>query len=203
MKVLALGATGATGRLVVDQALATGHWVRALVRSPEKLTVSHTGLEIVSGQATNPVDVGRAMTGVEVVISALGATKGTVITDATRAIIAGAKASGVRRVVLLSSFAVVQDRLSGPAKFMSNVAMGAIVKAKSAAEELLRASDLDWTIVHAVRLTNGPFTGGARALPATETLRMSNTVARADVAAWLLAAAADKSTHRRAVAIAG
>lgn len=202
MKVLVLGATGATGRLVVDQALAAGHSVRALVRSPEKLTVRHLALEVVTGQATEPADVGRAMVGVDAVISTLGATKGSVITDATRAVIAGAATSGVRRIVMLSSFAVLRDRLSGPAKLMSSVAMGAIVRDKAAAEDLLRGSDLDWTIMHAVRLTNGPATGHATALPDTTTLRMGATISRADVAASLLAAAADRSARGRAVVLA-
>jgi uncharacterized protein YbjT (DUF2867 family) len=202
MKLLVLGATGATGRLVVEQALAAGHAVRALVRSPEKLAVRHPALEVVAGQATDPHHVGRAMTGTDAVISALGAAKGSVITDATRAVIAGAEATGVRRFVVLSSFAVVRDRLSGPAKIMSTLAMGAIVRDKATAEQLLRDSDLDVTIVHAVRLTNGPATGHAKALPDTATLRMSDSISRADAAAWLLSAAADRSAHRPAVAIA-
>jgi uncharacterized protein YbjT (DUF2867 family) len=203
MKLLVLGATGATGKLVVDQALAAGHYVRALVRSPEKLAGSHPGLDVVTGQATDPTDVGRAMSGLDAVISTLGAAKGSVITDATRAIITGAKASGARRVVVLSSFAVARDRLSGPARAISGLAMGAMVKDKAAAEDLLRASNLDWTIVHSVRLTNGPATGRAEVVPDSAALRMSQTISRADVAAWLIAAVTDESAHRRAIAIAG
>lgn len=54
MKLLVLGATGATGRLVVDQALVAGHTVRALVRSPQKLD-ARPGLDVVAGQATDLV----------------------------------------------------------------------------------------------------------------------------------------------------
>lgn len=203
MKLLVLGATGATGRLVVDQALAAGHTVRALVRSPQKLEPARPGLDVVAGQATDTGDVTQAMVGVDAVISALGANGGTVITDATRAVISGATTAGVARFVYLSSFAVLRDRLSGPAKAMSSLAMSAMVKDKTAAEDALRASNLDWTVVHAVRLTNGPATQGAKELPPTATLRMGDTVSRADVAAWLLAAVADTSTSRRSVVIAG
>ena len=203
MKLLVLGGTGVTGRLVVDQALAAGHHVRALVRSPEKLTVVSPALEVITGQATDPVQVGNAMAGVDAVISALGAAKGSVITDATRAIIAGSATSGVRRVVVLSSFAVLRERLSRPAGLMSGLTMGAVVKDKTAAEDLLRSSDLDWTIIHAVRLTNGPATGSVRVVPDGATLQMGDSIARADVAAWLLTAAADELTSHRAIAIAG
>ncbi|MFE2424679.1 NAD(P)-dependent oxidoreductase [Streptomyces hokutonensis] len=202
MKLLVLGATGATGRLLVDQALAAGHTVRALVRSPQKLDAARPGLDVVSGQATDAGDVTQAMAGVDAVISALGASGGTVITDATRAVIAGAANTGVSRFVYLSSFAVLHDRLSGPAKAMAGLAMSAMVKDKAAAEDALRASNLDWTIVHAVRLTNGPSTGGAKPLPTSATLRMGDTVSRTDVAAWMLAAVTDTSTSRRPVAIA-
>jgi uncharacterized protein YbjT (DUF2867 family) len=41
MNLVVLGATGGTGRLVVAQAVAAGHTVTALVRSPEKLTLSN------------------------------------------------------------------------------------------------------------------------------------------------------------------
>jgi uncharacterized protein YbjT (DUF2867 family) len=203
MKLLVLGATGATGRLVVDQALAAGHHVRALVRPPEKLAAAGPALEVITGQATDPVHVGDAMAGVDAVISTLGAASGSVMTDAARAIIAGSAASGVRRVVVLSSYAVLRERLSRPAGLMSRLAMGALVKDKTAAEDLLRSSDLDWTIVHAVRLTNGPATGSARVVPGRATLKMGDSIARADVAAWLLTAAADESASRRAIAIAG
>jgi hypothetical protein len=142
------------------------------------------------------------MVGADAVISALGAAKGSVITDATRAVIAGAAGSGVGRFVTLSSFAVVRDRLSGPAKFMSNVAMGAMVQDKLTAEDLLRSNELDWTIVHAVRLTSGPATGRTKVLPESATLHIGDTISRADVAAWLIAAVADASTRHRAVAIA-
>ena len=202
MKLLALGATGATGRLVVDQALAAGHTVRALVRSPEKVD-ARPGLDVVAGQATDVGDVTQAMAGVDAVISTLGATGGPVITDATRAVISGAATTGVSRFVELSSFAVLRERLSGPAKFMSSTAMGAMVKDKAAAEDALRASDLDYTLVHAVRLTNGPATGAAKPLPESATLHMGDTISRADVAAWILTALSDTTTSHRTVAIAG
>lgn len=203
VKLLVLGATGATGRLVVDQALTAGHFVRALVRSPQKLSAGGPGLEIVTGQATNPGDVTRAMAGIDAVISTLGATKGTVMTDASHAIIDAAHANGVRRIVLLSSFLVLRERLSTPAKVVSGMAMSAMIKDKVAGEALLRASDLNWTIAHALRLSDGPATAAARILPDTATLRLGESISRADVAAWLLAAAGNEHTAaRRAVAIA-
>jgi len=201
MKLLVLGATGATGKLLVEQALTAGHGVRALVRTPGKLDEGNPRLEVMNGRATSPVDVGAAMSGVDAVISTLGAMKGTVITDAVQAVISGAARAGVRRVVVLSSFAVLREQLSGPAKAMTGMMMGAVIKDKTAAERLLRVSDLDWTTVHPVRLNNGPQTTGAHIVTGRTKLHMGDSVSRADVAAMLLSIADDKATIRKSLVI--
>src|ERR1700731_957378 len=103
MNLVILGATGRTGRLVVEQALAAGHTVTALVRSPEKLTIRNSNLRVVAGRATDPGDVARALASVDAVLTTLGGS-GSVIADSTRAIVAAANQTGVKRVVLLSSF---------------------------------------------------------------------------------------------------
>ncbi len=65
MNLVVLGATGRTGRLVVEQALAAGHTVTALVRSPEKLTIRNSSLRVVAGSATDAADVSRALAGAD------------------------------------------------------------------------------------------------------------------------------------------
>src|SRR5437588_10426598 len=115
MNLVVLGATGRTGRLVVEQALAAGHTVTALVRSPEKLTTSSPNLRVVTGEATDRAAVSRALEGADAVISALGGN-GSVIADSTSAIVAAARQAGVSRVVVLSSWLVERDRMPGPAR---------------------------------------------------------------------------------------
>jgi uncharacterized protein YbjT (DUF2867 family) len=63
MNLVVLGATGRTGRLVVEQALAAGHTVTALVRSPEKLPTGSPNLRVVTGEATDALAVSRALEG--------------------------------------------------------------------------------------------------------------------------------------------
>src|SRR5437667_908890 len=101
MNLVVLAATGGTGRLVVEQALAAGHTVTALARSPEKLTLRNPNLHVVAGQATDRSAVSRALDGADALISTLGGT-GSVISDSTRAIVDAAPKVGVRRVVVLS-----------------------------------------------------------------------------------------------------
>jgi uncharacterized protein YbjT (DUF2867 family) len=201
MNLLVLGATGGTGRLVVEQALAAGHTVTALVRSPEKLAISQPNLRVVTGSATDPESVALALQGADAVISTLGGG-GSVIADSTAAIVAAARQTGVRRVVVLSSWLVEGDRMSPLLRLASGVAMGGLIKDKSAGEQLLRQSDLDWTIVYASTLGDGPATGTA-VLPEGANWRMSQKISRTDVATWLVQAATDGHPGGRSVRITG
>jgi uncharacterized protein YbjT (DUF2867 family) len=200
MNLVVLGATGRTGRLVVEQALAAGHTVTALVRSPEKLTLGNSNLRVVPGQATDTLAVSRAMEGADAVISTLGG-KGSVIADSTRAIVEAGRKTGVSRVVVLSTFAAQRDRLDVGTRLLTGLGMGSTLKDKSAGEEMLRRSDLEWTIVYASILSDGPADGSVAVLPEGAKRRMSERIARADVAAWMLEAATGVQHSRRGVGI--
>jgi len=200
MNLVVLGATGRTGRLVVEQALAAGHNVTALVRSPEKLTVRNSSLRVVAGKATDAADVARALEGADGVLSTLGG-KGSVIADSTRAIVEAAHQTGVRRVVVLSSFFVERKRLGAVPRLLTGVAMGSVIKDKKAGEELLRQSDLDWTIVYASLLKDGPLSGSVEVLPVGAIRRISDRISRADVAAWMVQAATNSQLNHRSVGI--
>ena len=202
MNLVVLGATGRTGRLVVEQALAAGHTVTALVRALERVAVRNPNLRLLAGQATDPSGLARAFDGADAVITTLGGG-GSVISDSTRAIVEAARKAGVSRVVLLSSLVVERDRFSPVTRFLTAVAMSSMIKDKRAGEKALRESDLNWTIVYASFLTDGP--GGGRVAVLTETGRwtLSDRIARADVAAWLLRAATSPETSRRTVSITG
>jgi uncharacterized protein YbjT (DUF2867 family) len=202
MNLVVLGATGGTGRLVVEQALAAGHTVTALVRSPEKLAVRNPNLHVVAGQATDPSAVARALDRADALISTLGGG-GSVISDSTQAIVEAAHEAGVSRVVLLSSFLVERDRFNPVTRLLTGIAMGSMIKDKSAGEKALRESNLDWTIVYASSLTDGPGRGQVAVLTETGRWALSQRIARADVAAWLLRAATSPETSRRTVSITG
>jgi uncharacterized protein YbjT (DUF2867 family) len=201
MNLVVLGATGRTGRLVVEQALAAGHTVTALVRSPEKLATGNSNLRVVSGQATDTSAVARAMEGADAVISTLGGN-GTVIADSTRAIVEAAPKTGVSRVVVLSTFAAQRDRLSAGTRLLTGIGMRGMLKDKTAGEEMLRRSDLEWTVVYASILSDGPANGSV-VVPDGTKRRMSEKISRADVAAWMLQSATDVEHSRRGVGITG
>jgi uncharacterized protein YbjT (DUF2867 family) len=202
MNLVVLGATGRTGRLVVEQALAAGHTVTALVRSPEKLTTGNSHLRVITGEATDTSALSRALEGADAVISTLGG-KGSVIADSTQAIVAAARAAGVSRVVVLSSWVVERDRMDAVTRLLTGIAMGPVIKDKSAGEKVLRQSGLEWTIVYASLLTDGPADGSVAVLPEGAKRRVSERISRADVAVWMVQAATGVEHSRRSVGITG
>ena len=108
MRVTVFGATGAIGRLVVQQLLDDGHQVTALVRTPAKLTLTHSQLTVVTGQLSDRDAVEQAVSGADAVISALGpslkrSTTGTQVTDGTRTVVQVMEAQKVTRFIGLAT----------------------------------------------------------------------------------------------------
>ncbi len=72
MKIALFGASGGTGRQLVEQALARGHLVTAFVRNPAKFRTTHENLRVVHGDILNEDAVAQAVSGQDAALSALG-----------------------------------------------------------------------------------------------------------------------------------
>jgi putative NADH-flavin reductase len=96
--------------------------------------------------------------------------------------------AGVRRLIVVSAFGVGESRRNAPLipRIMYRVFLGEIFADKKAAEDDLRRSSLDWTIVYPVLLTNGPMTGTYRVGERLE-LHGIPKISRSDVAHFMLA----------------
>ena len=191
MHLALFGATGRTGRPFLDQALAAGHTVTALARTPSKLT-DRAGLAVVGGDVLDPDAVGRVVEGADAVVLTLGPTKGApddMMTTAAQNVIAAMQSHGVRRVVTETGAGVSDPKDPGgfgPA-FMGGVmklVAGKLLADSKGHVDAFRRSGLDWTAVRAPRLTNDPRTGDYE----TGYLSMGpgHSVARADVADYML-----------------
>jgi putative NADH-flavin reductase len=203
MKLLLLGATGATGGLVLDQAIAAGHDVVAYVRDPTTLT-PRARLTAPAGNVRDPHALAEAMPGVDAVISALGLGKAkdpaNLIADTTRALVDAAEKTGTKRLVMMSAFGVGESLPKASAILRLLYRGGKATFAdKAAGERILTASALDWTLVYPVLLTNKPATGNTRAIDLAELDRLPGVprISRADVATFLLHTALDNSWSRR------
>ena len=114
MKVLVVGATGRTGRLLVMGALERGHEVTALVRAQEKLGDLAGGVRVFVGDVLDGGLVSDAVDGQDAVLVALGVAmkKGDPAVNAlgTLNVIRSMQRYGVRRLVVLSAGGTQQGR---------------------------------------------------------------------------------------------
>jgi putative NADH-flavin reductase len=205
VNTLILGATGPTGRHIVDLALRAGDTVTVLARRPEALENLAGRVAVVAGDATSHDDVAKAMAGQDAVVSALGRSTSVraddLFTRAATAVVGAAKEAGVARLVWLSSFGVgaTFQSASLAQKVMYRTFLRNIYANKEISERAIRSSGLDWTLVYPTRLTKAPANGtylvGDR-LP----MKGNPTISRADVADFMFKAAhSPEWIHRDAV----
>lgn len=198
MKLTVFGATGGTGVEVVRQALAQGHEVTAVVRDPARLDVSpHGRLEVVTANVLEPAGIAPAVSGREAVISTLGPRgRGptTICRDGTSSIMSAMDTAGVRRLVVVSNSGMHTE---GDGLFVRMVVKPILIRALREGyrdmrimEERVLAGDLAWTVVRPPKLTNKSYTGRIRS-SVKGNVRGSFTIARADVAAYVLRAVQD------------
>ena len=205
MRILIFGATGATGRALVSQALELGHEVTAFARRPEALG-SRERLRVVKGDTRDRASVEQAVPGHDAALSALGIgmslVPSTLMADSMRNIVPALERAGVKRFVLMSAFGVGETRNAAPPlpRLFYSTLLAGIFADKRDAENVLRASALDWTIVYPVMLTHGPVTGRYRAGEQLK-LRGMPAISRSDVAHFMLREAAERRYLRQGVVL--
>ncbi|MEM8557824.1 MAG: NAD(P)H-binding protein [Bacteroidota bacterium] len=206
MRLAVFGATGRTGRHVVTQALAVGHEVVAFARSRDKLAqqqdLSSDRLHVVLGDVRDYTAVAQAVAGADAVVSCLAPVpkEGMVQTESTRHIARAMAEHGVQRIVSMTGAGV--DAPGDPPRAFAGKVIRGIMKVVAAqiladAEghaDVLRRSDLDYVVVRAPRLTNGPHAGRYR--HGILQLGFGDQIARADVATFMLEEAAGGTYHR-------
>lgn len=204
MKMLILGATGPTGRHVVDFALNAGDTVTVLVRQPAAMVDLADKVKVRVGDATSRTDLAQAMASQDVVVSALGRSTSMradgLFTRAAAALLDAAKESGVSRLVWLSSFGVgATFKSASPLQKFIYSMLRNLYANKELSERGIRSSTLDWTLVYPTMLTHGEAKG---AYVAGDRLPMKGnpSISRADVAHFLHHAAhTDEWVRRDAV----
>lgn len=223
MKLTIFGATGGIGGQLLDQAVAAGHEVTAVVRDPRRFAPSRDGVRVVTADLTDPAPsvLESAVAGADAVLSGVGPrpmAKAGVAEHGTRAIVRAMDATGVRRLVVVSAAPISTvpspgrphppRRDPGEGFFMRHLLTPfahTVMRERYAdlalMEDVLRASDLEWTIFRPPRLTNGPVTGRYRTTVG-QNLRGGLVVSRADVAHAMLAALGQPATNRQEVGIA-
>jgi putative NADH-flavin reductase len=220
MKLTIFAATGGIGRHLLEQAVAAGHDVTAVVRDPKKLTQN---VRVVSADLAAP-DLGAlksAVAGADAVLSGLGPrtlSEAGITSRGTRAIVEAMKATDARRIVVVSAAPI--GTVPSPGRpnpprhdpgegFFMRHLLSPMIKTVlrkhyadlALMEDILRDSGLDWTVMRPPALTNKPLTRNYRTAHG-QNLRGGLTISRADVADMMLRVLEQPETISQAIGIA-
>ena len=210
MRLVVFGANGATGRLLTRQALAAGHQVVAVSRRPSDLPITHERLSVVEADVHDAQAVDRAVEGADVVLSTLGVPYTrkpiNVYSDGIRNIAAAMSRHEVKRLIVVSSSAT-EPHHHADGGFLMNRVLQPLITATIGKttysdmrrmEELVRGSDLEWTIMRPSGLFDAP---GVTRYELHEDQAPGIFTSRADLAASLLEQATGVRFVRKAVAV--
>jgi putative NADH-flavin reductase len=208
MKITVFGATGGTGRQLVEQTLAAGNEVVAYVRNPSKLDIENEHLTVVQGELTDEELIEKAVKRVDAVISLLGprgGSKNKPLTHGMQNIIAAMKKQGVRRLIISSTLSAKDpnDKRTLRVKFSVNLVkltMHAAYEDIVSVAETVRNSDLAWTIVRLNLLNNKPKSGKVK-VGYVGSGELGTWISRADIADFMLNQIQDTKYVQQAPAI--
>jgi uncharacterized protein YbjT (DUF2867 family) len=206
MKLAIFGATGVVGSALLNQALDAGHHVQVLARTPAKITRTAHNLTVIPGDAKDPGAVAATVAGCDAALSTLGGfADPDSIRIGTALITAALRDAGIQRIIIMQGFHLdfpgdpnnVGRKLVLPLLRLGSRTLIADSRAMAIA---IQASDLDWTVIRAPRVTRRPATGSTR----VGQLRIGpwNSVTNEDVADLMLRCLTDPATIRTAPMIA-
>jgi putative NADH-flavin reductase len=194
MNITVLGATGGTGTALVEQALAAGHEVTAVVRDPARMKVArHPRLRVVTADVMDPASIAPALAGTDAAVNTVGPHglgRTTIQQDSVRSILQAMHQAGARRLLHISGSSTVDDGESWYMRFPVKPLARATFLGNSCtdmrgAESLIRASDMEWTIFRPPALNSKPARGYRTAID--RNLPHGFSVTRADLAACMVA----------------
>jgi putative NADH-flavin reductase len=210
MKLTILGASGATGTCLTEQALAAGHEITAIVRDPARLSIpAHPQMRVVTADVMDPASITPALEGAAAVITAVG-PRGTgpttVIQDSVHSIIQAMQKSGIRRLLEISGSVAADDGESPYLRYLlkpfaRRTFLRHVCADMRAGEDQIRHTDLDWTIFRPPALTGKPARGTYR-IGVDRSVPHAFSISRADLAACMLTLLGDPTTRQRHIFVA-
>lgn len=212
MRVVVIGGTGRLGREVVTRCLAAGHTPVMFGRS---VTEVAPGAVAAVGDATDAAALGQALAGADAAVIALSIPRATsspfaavtgpadLHSRSARLTLEALRHHGVRRVIKVSAQGVGSSAHRAGWGFRALVAVSNLAPAfadHAVADDLICASDRDWTVVHPPMLADG---GGDGAVTAGESVQTGTLtrLPRGDLARWLVEALTDGAWVGRRVTI--
>ncbi len=216
MRIALFGATGGTGRAVIDQALRAGHQVTALARDVDKLPLED-GLTVLQGDAMVAEDVARTLADAHAVVVALGnsqnafammfgarrTTPRDICEAGTRNILESLGDRDDRPVIIVSAFGVgdTRDKLPFVFKLFYRLFLREQIADKERQEALLKASTANYVVIQPVALTDKPALGKWTAT--LDGTLGGSEVSRLDLAAVILSQLTTNTDTRRTISLSG
>jgi putative NADH-flavin reductase len=202
MRIVVFGSTGGTGRFILAEAFRRGHEVTAFARSAEALAGVPGLAAVVQGDGRDQDLAVKAVSGQQAVIMTVsGRGEPGVGTAIASAVTAAMASQDVSRLVATSSYGMIATRPYVAAALVRRVFAKAFAD-QLAADQVIEATELDWTIVRATRLTASL----ARDTPRLSTAMFTKgpySLSRATYAAALLDLAEQGEYTRQIVNITG
>lgn len=216
MRIALFGATGGTGRAVIDQALQAGHQVTALARDVDKLPPKH-GLTVLKGDAMVAEDVDRTLANTDAVVVALGnsqnafallfgarrTTQRDICEAGTRNILAAIGDRDDRPIIVVSAFGVgdTRDKLPLMFKLFYRFFLREQIADKERQQALLKASNANYVQIQPVALADKPASGKWTAT--LDGTLGGSEVSRHDLAAVVLSQLTTKTDTRKTISLSG
>ncbi|HTK20215.1 MAG TPA: NAD(P)H-binding protein [Mucilaginibacter sp.] len=169
MHILILGSTGRTGRLLLQEALKRGHRVTILISHKGALKINPGLVEMYEGTPLNQFTLADAMRGCDAILSTLNIsrisdfpwsklrTSKDFLSASMKHIVEAATENNIKRIVITTAWGVAETRKDIPFWFrwlIDNSNIRYPYRGHEEQEALLKASNLDWTIVRPVGLTD-------------------------------------------------
>jgi putative NADH-flavin reductase len=198
MKLLIVGATGNTGREILNLALARGHSVTAFVRSPHKISRTDPNLRVVAGDPFDLPALAQALRGQDAVLSALGLPPRKALRPSNFMAESAAATLSAMRTVGISRLCILSAAVLFPGKGLQYAFFKWLLQHHArdleAMETIVKASDLEWTIARPPRLVHA---ADARYVVARDALPVGQFSATFSGVASFMLDAVDRKEHLR------
>lgn len=192
-QIVVLGANGGIGNQAVVQALAAGHQVTAILRTPSNLTIQHPNLNIIQGDVMQARSLDEHLRGKDVIVSAIGKNsvkKTTLYSQGAKNLIEAMERTGIKCAFFISASGLDVNpthtllvRLA--TKYILQVILRNMYADQRVMENIIKKSYIDWTIVRPPKLLDKPQTGTYR-ISTNSFLNNGLSISRADVAHFII-----------------
>ena len=204
-RILVMGASKGIGLETVQKAIDSRYLVRAFARSAYDIGLNHSELEKFRGNALDRADVCEALKDVDVVVQSLGVglrelfAPVSLFSEATKLLLPAMKSSGVKRLICITGFGAgdSSQSISAFQRLPFDAVFGRAYADKTLQEQLIKSSDLDWTIIRPGVLTGNICAGRYQAFDQPKDWR-NGIIARSDVADFCIKQITNPASFRMA-----